>query len=304
MSRLAVVVVNYYSHSLLATNLVRTQAQLPDALVIVVDNSVDEAEGAALAGLADRHGWQMVPSPANGGFGDGVNLGAARAIAAGCSRLLIINPDATIAAPDVAALLAQVDADPLVMVAPKIVSSTGELWSRGTWLCLDHGRMHSPGKAHPCNEHRNEFWLSGAVLLMSADLWQRAGGFRSEYFLYWEDVDLCHRVLQLGGSLRLVEEASAVHDEGGTQRHDAAGTRAKSEGYYYYNIRNRLLFAALNLSGAQQRGWRRNAVGESGRIVLRGGGRQLVKSAAPYRAMMRGLRDGLRVLRESGADRQ
>ena len=45
----------------------------------------------------------------------------------------------------------------------------------------------------------------------------------------------------------LAREAVAVHDEGGTQRDgDADAGPAKSDAYYYYNIRNRLLYAALH----------------------------------------------------------
>src|SRR5690606_40890410 len=54
-------------------------------------------------------------------------------------------------------------------------------------------------------------------LMVNDSAWEETGGFDEDYFLYWEDVDFALRVDDAGGALRLVESATAVHDEGGTQ---------------------------------------------------------------------------------------
>ncbi len=129
-------------------------------------------------------------------------------------------------------------------------------------------------------------------------LWEALGGFDERYFLYWEDVDLSWRARGLGAQLLVVRDAVAVHDEGGTQQ--PSHQRERSASYYYFNIRNRLLFAALHLDAAARRRWRQTALGAAYDIVARGGRRQLLRSRAPWQAAMRGTRDGLRLLRSQG----
>jgi GT2 family glycosyltransferase len=104
-------------------------------------------------------------------------------------------------------------------------------------------------------------------------LWERLGGFDEDYFLYWEDVDLSHRCDLLGGRLIVRADLTAVHDAGGTQ--DRASGRAKSATYYYYNCRNRLVFAAKHLGRRDQLRWLVRTPADARRVLLRGGRRQL-----------------------------
>lgn len=146
--------------------------------------------------------------------------------------------------------------------------------------------------------------MSGACLWITREVWELTGGFDDDYFLYWEDVDFSRRVVEGGGSLALVEDASAVHDEGGTQRADHEASRAKSEGYYYYNIRNRMLFAVRHLDEAAVQRWRRSIPRTAREVILRGGRRQLIQSAAPIRAYLRGVREARRIARTNGIDQK
>jgi hypothetical protein len=106
-------------------------------------------------------------------------------------------------------------------------------------------------------------------------------------------VDFSRRVIAAGGSLHVVDEATAVHDEGGTQGR-AVAERAKSEAYYYYNIRNRLLFAVKHLDDEGIRRWRRGAWLSAREVLLRGGRHQFLRPWVPLRAAYRGVRDGMR----------
>ena len=292
----AVVVVNYGSHALLAANLTAVSRHSPDLIVVVVDNFSTAAELAAVSALANQQGWRLVPSPENLGYGAGTNLGVAAARAAGAEQLLLLNPDASIDAESLQVLRDTVTADPMVLAAPVVRTPGGRVWSDGTDVDLDNGRMRATRKRTADEAGRKQMWLSGAVLMLSTQLWDRIGGFDERYFLYWEDVDLSFRVREAGGTLAVVREATAVHDEGGT--HQASGSRARSETYYYYNIRNRLLFAAAHLDRAGRRRWVRTALPEAWDILLRGGRRQLLQSTAPWRALVTGTIDGLRAIRQ------
>lgn len=290
----AVVVVSFGSSRLLRQNLAALELP-PSGIVVVVDCFSRAEERELVRALALERGWEAVLLDRNAGFGGGMNAGAARAIERGAGVLVGLNPDASIDARSLSALVAAVDADPMLLASPTIVSSTGAPWFAGADLYLDDGVTRGAGARERFQGAARREWATGACFAISAPLWQRLGGFDEEYFLYWEDIDLSQRALELGARLRLVESAVAVHDAGGTHA-DAPGSRAKSELYYYFNIRNRLLFAVKHLDARGVRRWQRSAPRVAYGVLLRGGRRQLVTSVRPWRAYLRSLRDGRRLV--------
>src|SRR5699024_9787806 len=148
-------------------------------------------------------------------------------------------------------------------------------------------------------------WLSGACLAFSATTFDRLGGFGEDFFLYWEDVDISRRAVELGMHLDLRPDLLAVHDEGGTQQ--AGSARTKSPTYYYFNIRNRMLFGRRHLRGREWARWVLASPRESALIWMRGGRRQAFTEPRGLWAAVRGLLAGAaQVLRrpERGSRRQ
>jgi len=268
---IGVVVVNYGSHALVEANLGALDLAGIGGQVVVVDNFRSVQDTQAMAEVAARHGWHLQAMSSNVGFGSGANLGAELAFERGCDVLIVVNPDLAIAADVLAALAAAVRADPKVMISPRIVKPSGDVWFEGGFISLDAARTRSiPG---PVGE-RTPAWLSGACLTAHRDLWTAVSGFDDDYFLYWEDVDLSYRVTQAGGRLLVRSDLLAVHDVGGTQH--AADQRAKSDTYYYYNCRNRLLFAAKHLQRRDRLRWSVRTPADIRRVLLRGGKWQLL----------------------------
>jgi len=58
--------------------------------------------------------------------------------------------------------------------------------------------------------------ISGACMLARREVIQRVGGFRTDYFMYAEDMDLCVAVAQAGWKIYYVPDATIVHHAGGS----------------------------------------------------------------------------------------
>lgn len=61
-------------------------------------------------------------------------------------------------------------------------------------------------------------WVSGSVMLMRSADFARTGGWCEDYWLYYEDVELCWRVGELGMKVALTNRWSMIHNHGGATR--------------------------------------------------------------------------------------
>lgn len=290
----ALIVVNYGSAHLLAENLSSLDVATLGGQVVIVDNFTTAAELHEVRRLAVAHKWTVLALGSNRGFGAAVNAGANLALQGGAEVLVVLNPDASIDARNVARLVAAVNHDPLLMASPIMRTSSGDIWFDGMELYSASGRVAS-GRRRPLLDEPSEPWLTGACFALAATLWHKVGGFDEDYFLYWEDVDLSRRVVEVGGRLAVLKDALAVHDPGGTQS-GVGGTGTKSEIYYFYNIRNRLVYAAKHLDGRLQWAWVISTPRVAYEVLCRGGRRQLLSSIAPWRAYVSGILSGYLML--------
>lgn len=285
----ALLVVSYGSHELVEDGLARTA--VPDGtLTVVVDNFTSPQEREVMRSLAARHGWILLEPDANLGFGGGMNLAATEAIARGATSLVLLNPDAYLEGDGVAALDTLARAHPAAIISPLVLRPDGSHFASLMEVDLDTGRLRRVRDGD--RFARSELWVSGACVALSAELWQRVGGFDDDYFLYWEDVDLSVRVAKAGGAVHVAEHVRAVHSPGGTQAQ--GGGRGKSATYYFYNVRNRLVFAAKHPDLTAVRRWRRSAIPAAYGILLRGGRRQFLHPARTFWPAFTGTIAGLR----------
>lgn len=286
-------VVGYGSSGLLAENLTGLVVGRDCGRVVVVDNFTTAGEQASLCELAGQHGWELLLSSTNLGFGAGCNRGAAHALAAGSELLLLLNPDARIGAEQLAALAEQVDADPTAVVTPRLVRPDGTDWFRAGRLDLATGQTRTLGTLETSTTVP---WLTAACLAVHGSLWQRVEGFDESYFLYWEDVDLSHRCRLAGARLLVRDDLTAVHEVGATQ-----GT-GKSRLYYFSVCRGRLAFAARHVHGRALLRWVL-ATPSYTRLVLLRGGRRAVRPAAVWSALV-GTVAGMRLVVAAAASRR
>ena len=61
-------------------------------------------------------------------------------------------------------------------------------------------------------------WISGACLLVRREAFEQAGGMDEDYFLFWEDADLCARLNKCGWQVVYYPRPTVEHQVGGSRR--------------------------------------------------------------------------------------
>ena len=193
--------------------------------VIVVDNA--STDGTAALIEEEYPEVRLVRSDCRRGFAANCNAGAR--LARG-TVLLLLNPDARVRPGSIDSLVAYLDTHPSVaVVGPRLVYPDGSSQPSArrfptmavTLLRRSPLRLLWPNSA---GERRHlmldtEFdqpaqvdWLLGAALALRASAYRKLGGMDEGYRLYCEDIDLCRRAWEAGGSVVLLPEAVVEHD--------------------------------------------------------------------------------------------
>lgn len=184
---------------------------------VFVDNGSKDATPQILAKQTD---WvDVVITGVNNGFGRGCNIGLDKVKT---PYTLFLNPDAQIEPEAIETMVAFMDAHPHVgIVGPATqveeqheYQSTSSLPTPWSVFRASVPLLKSAGDARPILPGSEPFhtgWVCGAVLMIRTDLARQLGGFDPRYFLYWEEMDLCHRVADAGYQTWALGSALANH---------------------------------------------------------------------------------------------
>ena len=227
--------------------------------IIVVDNaSTDDSIGRLQAAVDDprlivRH------AGSNLGFAGACNVGIRMSRGA---AILLFNPDCRIYPGALAALIAELDADPAIgMVGPLIVNPDGSE-QRGCrrdvpnpWqiFCVAFG-LHRLMPRHPRFRTFNLAAeplpdgpaavpaISGACMLVARETIDRVGYLDASYFLHFEDIDWCMRLGAIGGQIVFVPGAVIEHTQG-------VCSRSRPIRVEYHKHRSLVRFLRQNFTG-------------------------------------------------------
>lgn len=186
--------------------------------LLVVDNR--SSESAQIANIVGRHpSVRLIANPDNSGFTGGMNLG----IQAATGRYIHLTEDDVILDRDcISSLVAYAAATPSAGLLSGVLYNK----RKGT-ICLAGARV-TLGSVYQMDvfgqgqDDRGQFrqpfdvdYITGAMMFSSLELWRELGGFRDDFFMYYEDTELCVRARRRGHRITIVPNAKAHHFERG-----------------------------------------------------------------------------------------
>lgn len=223
---ISLLLVNYRSSALAARAVASARAATSAALeVVIVDNSVDAAEAAALRACEPD---ALIVSETNRGYAGAINLG--RRSCHG-ETLLLSNPDVVFSAGSIDLLSAALVGN-VAVSGPALFWDEAHQWrlppaDAGSGLSkLDEvlaSRASSWARERDRRRIRRRvaFWsltrpaaveaLSGAVLAVRAADFDAAEGFDERFALYFEEIDFLRRIRERRRRVLYVPEARVRH---------------------------------------------------------------------------------------------
>jgi GT2 family glycosyltransferase len=204
---------------------------LADPLVdefVLVDNGSAPGDRASLRDLAARDGRvTLLTGHGNIGFARGANLGARTARG---DVLVFLNPDAFLQPGCIAELVREIQHRPAPCIVGGRVLNADRTEQRGARRgditpvsalvslsrlarrvpALRNYEVHWEAEAPPEGPSPVPT-ISGACFCMRREDFDAVDGFDEGYFLHVEDVDLCWRVRQQGGSVVFHPKAEVIH---------------------------------------------------------------------------------------------
>lgn len=195
--------------------------------VIIVDNFSNDGQFPVFKQKYSK--FTFIENTGNNGFSDGCNFGAA--IAKG-NHFLFLNPDTKLTLEALETLLQTTISHPEIGILSCLQINENNVFYKQNNLFPALGRFFGISRAifRKLNKAKLEKrfntttdlfypdWVTGAVIFISRNWFDKIKGWNEDYWLYFEDVDLCKKVADSGGKVAITRKATIFHQHGGASR--------------------------------------------------------------------------------------
>lgn len=232
---LSIQIVNFRSRHYIEKCLFSIADNLPariEAEILIINN--DKEKITSLNGLS-KEGlfFRIIELGENIGFGRAHNTGFRESRG---EYILFLNPDTIILPRALEEMLDIFKKDEKIgIIGPLLIDSHGMIQPdcfgiRRTPVSTIKAKFFAQ-KNIQTNRLKDIFevdWISGGAMLVRRDVFQKVGGFDEKYFMYFEDVDLCWRVKELGYRIVVGSKARVFHESG-----KSFASEKEKKKYYY-----------------------------------------------------------------------
>ena len=260
MLRCSAIVVTYNSAAVIGACLEALMSE--GCEIVVVDNASQDDTLRCVEEFVAWHPVRLIANEVNRGFGAAANQGAQ---AAGGDVFLILNPDAIAEPGAVAELMRCIETTQAGAVGGALLESDGQpargfafrrlptlaalmfeatlvnqLWPGNPvnrrYRCLDADYAQEQPVEQP----------AGACLAVTRTAWESVGGFDEQFYPVWfEDVDLCRRLLGTGSKIWYCPAARFHH----SAAHSVGQLSFREKQVFWYT--NMLRYARKHFTGGQ-----------------------------------------------------
>ena len=228
MKDVAVIIINYntakYTLECVASVYSKTSDSV-DFRVIVIDNNSEPEDFQLLKnGLKSYKNLHLHRSPINTGFGGGNMLGVQFSKA---KYLLFLNNDAFFENDCLKILWNYMESNQEVGVSTAqnydengnhVISFDHDKGLRKLLFGRSFLEKINPEKFPKRKKEYSEpvkvNYVNGAFMFFRTSVFEKVGGFDNNIFLYFEEMDICHRMRNINKSAMLVPEAKITHYQG------------------------------------------------------------------------------------------
>lgn len=203
-----IIIVTYESQAI-AQNLASSLANYHN--IVIVDNASKDLTMKTLTKLLSNA--TFIKNDKNLGFGSANNIGVALAKT---PYVLLINPDCEITEENLQQLLKTAHYFPNAgLVAPQAHYKNGNIQISYRQAYFEKSTSKNYSIPDACCSAK---WLNGCCLLVNIEAYRKVGGFDSRFFLFYEEDDLCLKMLDAGYDCILDPDAKIIHHGGASSQ--------------------------------------------------------------------------------------
>lgn len=251
--KVGIVIVTYNSESVIKECLKSIFANnYPSMEVVVVDNASSDKTVPTIRKYFKK--VHIITSKTNTGFGSANNMGIKYLLKRNSKYILLLNPD-TISSPGlVKELINPFSQDKKIGITGCIITyqkNAKKIWFAGGYFnqffCFTRHSYMDRLVSETIIRSRSVDFITGACMMIKAEVIRKAGFMPEEYFLYFEDVFYCQKIRRKGFSCYLISQPLVSHRTSTST--GIAQTNIMTPLRAYYFARNPLLYIRKNVNG-------------------------------------------------------
>lgn len=210
--KFSIIIINYntfdYTRNCLESIFEKIESN--DFEVIVIDNASSDGSGEKLKKLFGEKA-RFIMNNQNDGFGKANNICARLAHG---DNLLFLNSDVLVNNIDLKEIDSIFEKNKEIVILGLdllLENRARQEYAFGNFLSLLNVLKRKSNSGLERSDYFEVDWVSGAALIIRRDLFEKIGGFDEKFFMYFEDMDICRRVKELGYKIWFLKNYSVTH---------------------------------------------------------------------------------------------